>query len=151
VTPERDARVDDAEQALRAELNAIVVSLEDLLRARDAVHALPENGRGVRSRIAALQTLWPNLTPKARARKIQAIDYRLGALAALVEEGLIAGWVYPASADGTVPVSEAVWLAAAEQPLVWKDGTNDVTFDTDALRRRALELALADGGSVPDH
>lgn len=69
--------------------------------------------------------------------------FRMEALTRLLKEGKISGWVLPAQPDGSIPTMEAVFAAAAVQPLIEKEG--NVAFDREAFLKRVLELAEAEG------
>jgi hypothetical protein len=75
--------------------------------------------------------------------KASAIMFRLQALVNLIKAETLPGWTLPQQSDGCFPTDEAVFAAAAVQPLVQKE--NDLVFEREAFLRKVLELAEPKG------
>lgn len=121
-------------------LNAVKVTVSDLRRASDAVHALPEGERDWEGRLIAMVRLFPKQPDKGLS-----VEHRLAAMAKMVAGGALPGWSMPEAPDGSTMIAEAVWLAAASEPLVLSE--RDATFDCARFRARVLSLAQPEGSS----
>ena len=75
----------------------------------------------------------------ANSKKAFAICSRRRALAFLIGEQGMLGWMLPAFADGSVLTQAAVFDAAACQPLV--EYGNELVFERATFLERVLELA----------
>jgi hypothetical protein len=75
--------------------------------------------------------------------KASAIMFRMQALVNLLKTEGLPGWTLPQQSDGCFPTDEAVFAAAAVQPLIEKD--NDLVFEREAFLRKILELAEPEG------
>lgn len=74
-----------------------------------------------------------------------AVYFRMQALARLVESGDLPGWTQTVSRDGAVPIHDALFAAAATEPLV-RVG-DDIGFERGSFLRRALDEAEPDGSA----
>lgn len=75
--------------------------------------------------------------------KTSAIMFRMEALVRLLKEEGLPGWTLPQQPDGSYPTAEAVFAAAAVQPLIEQE--NDVVFEREAFLKKVLELAEPEG------
>jgi hypothetical protein len=75
--------------------------------------------------------------------KASALMFRMQALVNLLKAEALPGWTLRRQPDGSFPTNEAVFAAAAVQPLIEKD--NDLVFEREAFLRKVLELAEPEG------
>jgi len=123
-----------------ASINAVHITLDDLLLASEEVHKLPPGDRDWEGRTHLMARLFSGEPDKALA-----IDARLTAMARLIRAGALPGWALPTAPDGSTQISEPVLLATATEPLIL--GEHDASFDRQSFVRRVLELATPDGGT----
>jgi hypothetical protein len=71
-----------------------------------------------------------------------AINFRMMALARLMEKGGGRGWTFPGG-EGCTYLHEELIRAAAEEPMILVN--DEVTFDADSFHRRLLALAEMHG------
>jgi hypothetical protein len=77
---------------------------------------------------------------KGDFKKASAVFFKMRALSLLLEsEEGIPGWTLPRLPDGGIPSEEAVFVAAATQPLI--EVESDLVFEREAFMARVLELA----------
>jgi hypothetical protein len=122
------------------ELNSISITLEDLRRATDEVHKLAPGDRNVEGRLFTMARVF-----KGQPKKGLAVEFRLVAMTRMLEAEVLPGWVLPKQPDGSVAVSEPVWLATASEPLV--PGPDEPTFEQKSFLARVLSLAEAEGNA----
>jgi hypothetical protein len=84
---------------------------------------------------------WAQLFPDNMAQGESAV-FRMEALARMASEDPLPGWTEPMG-DGGLLTHEAIFAAAATEPVIMKDG--EVTFDREALIRRAFQFARRAG------
>ena len=115
--------------------------MEDILK---AVAELPADDRDfegttieIVKRVGALE-----LTDRKRGDLAMAINFRLMALARLMEHGGGRGWTAPGK-DGCTFVHDELVRTAAEEPMIEVDG--ELQFDGDSFHRRLLALAAMHG------
>jgi hypothetical protein len=125
---------------MTAELNAVRVTIDDLLLASREVHKLPPEDRDWEGRLHLMVRLFQSEPDKARA-----VEYRLIAVTKLLESGVLPHWVLPTAADGAVQIAEPVWATAATAPLLL--GEHDPYFDPQSFTERVLALAEPDGNA----
>lgn len=125
---------------LQNDLNAVVVSVNDLLVASETIHALPENDRDWEGRSIAMVRLF-----KGAPLKAMAVECRLRAMSRIVESGALPGWAMPPSSDGAVSIAEPVWSATATEPLVVEEP--EAYFDRAGFLTRVLLLAESEGNA----
>ena len=123
---------------IQNEVNAVKVTVEDLLNATDEVHKLAPDDRNWEGRLHAMTRLF-----KGQPRKAMSVEYRLVAMSCLLEDGILPGWATPTSSDGSVQVAQAVWEAAASEPLIVEDP--EAYFDKHSFLQRVLSLAEPEG------
>src|SRR5687768_15671870 len=102
----------DAKVKMAAELNAVRVSVEDLLLASAEVHKLPPEDRDWEGRLHLMVRLFPGESLKA-----SAVDLRLTAMSRLVAAGAISHWILAESSDASTSMAEPIWKATATAPL----------------------------------
>jgi hypothetical protein len=82
---------------------------------------------------------------RSNQTSILAIDYRLRALAKLINEGEGKPWTFAIAEDGGHMVNEALFRAAARVPLFEAKTVGGVTFERDVFMKIALEESETDG------
>jgi hypothetical protein len=82
------------------------------------------------------------LPDRERGDLAMAINFRLMALARLMEKGGGRGWTMPGN-EGCTFVHEELVQAAAEEPMIEVDA--QITFDPESFHRRLLALAEPHG------
>lgn len=82
---------------------------------------------------------------KGNPDKAQAIYFRMEALTRLLENEGAPGWTLPKTSEGAIPTQEAVFAAAALEPLT-RVG-NEIGFDRSSFLRRVLAEADAEGNA----
>ncbi len=125
---------------IAAEVNAVRVTIDDLLLASREVHKLPPEDRDWEGRLHLMVRLFQGEPDKARA-----VEYRLMAMSKLLESGVLPHWVLPKAADDSVQIAEPVWATAATAPLLL--GERDAYFDPQSFTDRVLALAKPDGNA----
>jgi hypothetical protein len=81
---------------------------------------------------------------RKRADLAIAIDFRLTALARLLQDRQVHGWTLPAGHDGADFVHPDLIRAAAEEPVI-EDANGQPAFDPKRFRDRVLRLTGAQG------
>jgi hypothetical protein len=124
--------VDQPTAHLIARLNAVSVTVEDLLLASAEIQTLPlkECKREARTHVLARMF-------KGQGDKAIAVGFRLEAMARVIRSGKIRRWVLPNI------VCEVVFLAAAKQPILFTK--NESFFDPKSFVAFVLENAAVDG------
>lgn len=84
------------------------------------------------------------LGAKKRADLVLAIDFRLTALARLLQAHQVRGWTLPANDEGTDFIHRDLLCAAAEEPVI-EDSDGQAGFDPESFRARVLRLSEAKG------
>jgi len=125
---------------LQNELNAVSISVDELLLATEEVHKLPPEDRNWEGRLHTMARLF-----HSSPRKGLAIEYRLVAMNRMLEAGVLPGWATPQDSDGAVRVAEPVWEATAIEPLIL--GEREAHFDQASFLRRVLLLAEPEGNA----
>ena len=74
-----------------------------------------------------------------------AIEERIVAMSALISKGDLPGWVVPDENDGAMKIAEPVWMAAASEPLLFKE--TGAYFETTKFLDYILTIAEPDGNS----
>jgi hypothetical protein len=118
------------------------VDPELLIEAADAVAARKGEGDATLTMIAHFNNRLP-------PEQLLAINYRLMALARLIQKGEGSAWVVKAKGKQYRLVDQAMFRAAAITPLS-VDGdepVKNVAFDTDAFLRNALEESKTYGSA----
>jgi hypothetical protein len=121
-----------------ARLNAVRITKEDLWRVAgeaEKVHKNPPDPFGSMFLVARMF--------KGEPAKAQAVLFRMEALARLLEERGAPGWTLPKTPDGAIPTQEAVFSAAAVEPLAKVDG--EIGFEQQAFLKRVLAEAEVEG------
>lgn len=128
------------EVKMLARLNATVVTKDDILmvvRESDEMHKRnphlePGGGTYLIARLF-----------KGQPDKAHAIHTRMEAMSLLLEEGALPGWTKAPSSDGAIQTAEAVFAAAASEPLVMKG--KHAAFDRESFARAVLREADMEG------
>jgi len=108
-------------------INAVRVSVEDLLRAAAAIHRLAVDERDWRARAMCAAKLFKD----DASDKAYAVTARLEAMSQLVEAEKLPEAFAPRAANGARVLAESVFKAAAIEPLL---GTGPACyFDPDAF------------------
>ena len=81
---------------------------------------------------------------RKRADLAIAIDFRLTALARLLQDRQVRGWTLPAGHDGADFVHPDLIRAAAEEPVI-EDANGQPAFDPESFRNRVLRLTGTQG------
>lgn len=123
---------------LAAELNAVHVSLDDLLLASREVHKLPPEDRDWEGRLHLMVHLF-----HGEPHKGAAVEHRLMAMSKLIDAGVLPHWALPQAPDGAVQIAEPVWLATASEPLLLTE--NEAYFEPTSFLQSILSLAEPDG------
>ncbi len=119
-------------QRVLNEINSTLLTRDEINTFVSAVAELsPDDYSFERSAIT-----WMELFPDKREKGV-SVMFRMTALAHLIQEGL-PGWTI-SMPDGGDLTREAIFAAAAAEPVIEKDG--DVAFGRDSLLRRAFQLA----------
>ncbi|MHB1609859.1 MAG: hypothetical protein ACYCXX_14750 [Acidiferrobacter thiooxydans] len=121
-----------------ARLNATRVTADGLLLASSEVHKLPLEDRGWEDRLHLMARLF-----KGEPEKGLAIEYRLMAMSTLVASGTLPHWALPEAPNGSVHIAEPVWLAAATEPVLFKE--QKAFFEPKCFLKCVLSLAESDG------
>lgn len=122
------------------QVNSQVISHLELVEATQEIHKLPEDERDFEGRTIVLIVMFTGEPIKA-----MAIDYRLRAMARIIESNELPGWAMPTQPDGSQLVSEPVWQAAAEEPLVFLH--NEASFNKQMFLERILSRAEPEGAA----
>lgn len=122
-------------------INRIPVTFQDLWQLTNQandIHAA--GGRDLESLMFLIARIY-----KGEPQKAGAVLMRMQALVRLLADEGVSGWTLPKQPDGAIPVQEAVFAAAAVQPLVEID--NDARFDRSEFMDKVLELAESEGNA----
>ena len=120
-------------------VNRVAVSFDDLWQV--SVEANTLHAEGERD-FEALMFMIARLY-KGQWQKAGAVLLRMQALALLLEDEGAPGWTLPKESDGAIPVQEAVFAAAAVQPLV--EIGNHARFERRPFLDKVLECAEIEG------
>jgi hypothetical protein len=101
---------------LIAHLNAVAVSVEDLVLASHEVHKLPPEQRNWEGRTACIARLF-----KGQHYKVFAVHSRLEALAALITNSKLPLAFAAEMGDGGQMIAEPIFVAAAEVPILFTE------------------------------
>lgn len=82
---------------------------------------------------------------KGQPQKAGAVWFRMQALSDFVQREDSRGWTLPKLEDGSIPVMEAVFAAAAVQPLI--SIGNQFAFEPVSFSEKILEVADIEGKS----
>jgi len=134
-----DRKWTDTNWNIVVRLNAVPVSAEELW---DLVGEAEELARNHANEPGGALPLIAGRY-KGDPPKAQAVYFRMAALAKLLEAEGVPGWTLPKQPDGSIPTQEAVFAAAASEPLT-RVG-EDIGFDPESFRRRVLFEAKAEG------
>ena len=121
-------------------LNAVTITKEDLLLVTQEVHKLPPDKRDWKDRLQLMNRLF-----NGEQYKVLAIEERIVAMSALISKGDLPGWVVPDENDGAMKIAEPVWMAAASEPLLFKE--TGAYFETTKFLDYILTIAEPDGNS----
>ena len=127
---------------IEEKVNAAKITVADLLKVTEEVHKLPEEDRDWEGRAHLMIRLF-----KGNPTKAQAIEYRLIAMSRVIASGKLPGWALPQGSDGATSVAEAVWKAAAIEPLVFVGEYDEPKFDEAAFLARILSMAEPEGNA----
>ncbi|WP_454828840.1 hypothetical protein [Pseudoxanthomonas wuyuanensis] len=122
------------------DLNAVIVTVADLRSASEAVHALLPEDRDWEGRLMAMVRLFPGNPDKGLA-----VEYRLVAMARMLEAGVLPGWATPEASDGSMLIAEPVWTATATEPIIL--GKHEARFDQRSFLTRVLSMAAPEGNA----
>lgn len=122
-------------EELVSRLNSLVVTKDDIVRVNEEAELIHLEGKPAASAgFASMTKLY-----RGDLEKAAAVYFRMQALARLLVEDGIPGWTLPAMQDGSIPTEDAVFAAAAVEPLVEIDG--DIAFQREPFLDKVLELA----------
>ena len=121
-------------------INSAIVTVSDLFSVAEEVHKLPEGERDWENRAVISATMF-----KDDPHKAMAIDSRLMAMSEMINTGKLPGWATPQNKDGSVTVAEPVWLATAEEPLIFTD--TKTYFDETSFLNRVMACAEPEGNA----
>src|SRR6266567_5441200 len=124
--------VDQATANHIARVNAVSVTVEDLLVAAAEIQKLPLKDCNREARTHCLARMF-----KGQGYKAFAVGSRLEAMARVVRSGKIRRWVLPNI------VAEVVFLAAAKEPILFTN--KEWSFESDSFVVFVLEHAAVDG------
>jgi hypothetical protein len=114
--------------------NSVKLTSDDLLRVSKETEALPEEDRGIEAGMYMVAKVCGG-----DFRKAAAIFFKMRALSHFLEsEEGVPGWTLPRLPDGSIPTEEAVFAAAAAQPVIEVDGK--IFFERESFMT-VLELA----------
>jgi len=94
-------------------LNSILITHRELIEIAEEIHNLPESSKYFAGQAVLLAKKF-----KKKPDKAMAIDLRLKALSEIINHKVLPGWAVPMHTDDYQMVSESVWYAAANQPLM---------------------------------
>jgi hypothetical protein len=118
--------------------NSAVVTKQDLTGFVQELSTRQPESRDFESRAVLLAETHPGNWDKGLA-----IEFRMKAVARLFGTEKPKGWTHAIQPDGATPTHEAVFAAAAVEPLILIDG--HVAFDRERFLNRVLELAEEEG------
>lgn len=130
-------RMDAGSRRLMARINKVEVAVDDFLEIVEKTGEIPEEDRCYETFVITVCECGHH------GDMLQAIMFRLQALARTIGDDLIRGWTLEKQDDGNVPTSRYLFMAAAAEPMI--DVNGDVGFDREFLLQRALKLAEAEG------
>jgi hypothetical protein len=125
---------------IEEEISAVTVSLKDLLLACEEIHRSAPKDKDWEGRLITLARVF-----KGQRGKAMAVEYRLAAMTRILESNLLPGWAKPIAPDGTVSVSEPVWLATASEPLVFDE--DEPRFEELSFRDAVIAIAPIEGSA----
>lgn len=124
---------DESAEKLLNYLNSVHVTKEDIVRVIESANK--EHVKGQDSEMLGL-FVTARLFKKQTA-KVQAIYFRMEALAEMVVNEELRGWTLAKLDDGSTPADDAVLAAVAQHPLSIVDG--EITFERKSFLNRILE------------
>jgi hypothetical protein len=124
--------IDQTTANLIARVNAVGVTVDDLLLAAAEIQKLPLETCNGETRIRCIAPLF-----NCRTYKVMAVNARLEAMGAMVRSGKLRRWVLHNI------VCEVIFLAAAKEPLLFKK--KESFFDPESFVAFVLENAAVDG------
>jgi len=116
------------------------IELEDIIEFVEEMKGRKPEDRTFDARSVLLARLHSGNPDKALA-----IEFRMHALSRLTDENPPKGWTLPEQSDGAVPINEAMFAAAAVEPIIYEDG--EVAFDRESFMNKVLELSDTDGSA----
>ncbi len=119
-------------------INSEIISHLELIEVTEEIHKLPKEDRDFEGRALLLIKMFSGEPDKA-----MAIDLRLKAMSKIIDSNELPGWAMPKQPDGSRVVSEPVWQAAAEEPLVFLE--KEIIFDKQKFLDRILSCAEPEG------
>ena len=119
-------------------VNSVTITPEELLKVSEEVHKLPERERDFEGRSILMIKMF-----SGEPDKVTSIDLRLTAMSEMIDTGNLPGWATPKQPDGSVLIAEPVWVAAVEEPLLFKG--NDAYFDKEKFLEKVLSSAIPEG------
>jgi hypothetical protein len=125
--------VDQATANLIARVNAVGVTVDDLLLAAAEIQKLPLETCNGETRIRRIAPLF-----NWHTYKVMAVNARLEAMGAIVRSGKIRRWVLPNT------ICEVVFLAAAKEPILFTK-KEEFFFEPESFVAFVLENAAVDG------
>ncbi|HMS27745.1 MAG TPA: hypothetical protein PKC80_10300 [Burkholderiaceae bacterium] len=132
--------IEEALANMSKRLNAVTITKEDLLLVTQEVHKLPPGKRDWKDRLQLMNRLF-----NGEQDKVLAIEERIVAMSALISNGQLPGWAVPDENDGAMKIAEPVWMAAASEPLLFKD--IGAYFEASKFLDHILTIAEPDGNS----
>lgn len=127
-----------SDDKLADELNAVTVTVGDLILAAKEVHKLTLEEDDDEGRLIAVAHLFKDTPNKALA-----VEQRLIAMASMLDAGVLPGWTTPVAADGSVRIAQEVLKATATEPLIFNE--SQAHFDAARFSARVLSLAEPEG------
>jgi hypothetical protein len=130
-----------SEERYLNQINEVAIDPQELLEVSDHVSMFYRNHPDVAPSVEVNVGLVIDCLLKRDDKKLQALMFRLEALAKLLGDDGLPGWTLPLSADGAMLMQKSVFAAAAIHPLVLHD--HHAVFDRQPFLDRVLELTRA--------
>ena len=122
-------------------LNGSLVTSEEIVEVNRTAELIHQAGKPAASNgFATITKLYRGDLDKAAA-----VYFRIQALARLLVEEGIPGWTLPVQPEGAIPSEDAVFEAAATEPLVQLGG--DIVFDRTSFMNKVLEFTTPLGSA----
>ena len=121
-------------------INSVKITAEDLFSVADEIHKLPDGERDWENRAIIAASMFKDEPDKA-----MAIDLRLMAMSEMINTGKLPGWATPTKIDGSVTLAEPVWVATADEPIVFTDTKSH--FDEISFLKHVMTYAEPEGNA----
>jgi hypothetical protein len=125
---------------IEKQVNSISIKHQELIEVTERVHELPEEDKDFEGRSILLIKMFPG-----EPDKVMAIDLRIRAMGDIIDSHVLPGWTMPEQPDGCQMISEPVWIAAAEEPLLFEN--DKAFFDEEKFKEKVLSCAKSEGSA----